>query len=83
MKALKKKAKVVKPFEVRTPQGTVSYNVSVSGKSRKHLSFRKGKVTIKKGTKKGKYTMTVKVTAAGNEDFLPMTKSCRITVVVK
>ena len=52
-------------------------------KSKKYLSFKKGKLTIKKGTKKGKYTMTVTVTAAGTREYLKGQKKCKITVVVK
>ena len=83
VKDLKKKAKVVKPFKIKTPVGKVTYKATYKGKAKKFLKFKGGKLTVKKGTKKGKYVVTLKVKAAGNEEFLPKTKSCKITVVVK
>jgi hypothetical protein len=40
-------------------------------------------VTVKKGTKAGKYTMKVQVTAAGNKNYKKGVKTATITVNVK
>ena len=42
-----------------------------------------GKVTIKKGLKKGKYTVSVKVNAAGNNNYKALTKTVKLKVRVK
>ncbi len=58
-------------------QGAIKYTLSSVKKRKK--SFKKyfkinaktGKVTVKKGLKKGIYKVKVKVTAAGDENYLP------------
>ena len=42
-----------------------------------------GKVTVRKGLKKGKYRVTVKVKSSGDEDYLPKTKKVTFRVRVK
>ena len=42
-----------------------------------------GKITVKKGTAKGTYTIKVKVTAKGNTNYKAMTKSVAVTITVK
>lgn len=83
LKTIRKKSKTVKPFTVTNHKGKVSYKVTYKGKAKKYLKFKNGKLTIKKGTKKGKYIATVKVTASGNKYFKKASKNCKITVVVK
>lgn len=53
--------------------------------SSKRLSVNKktGKVTVKKGTKKGKYRIRIKVTAAGTANYKKATKTLTCTIVVK
>lgn len=49
-------------------QGTKTYT-KVSGNSKITINKSTGKVTIKKGLKKGTYAVKIKVKAAGNEDY--------------
>ena len=81
---LKKKKMVVKAITVKNAQGTVSYAKVNKGSSAK-LSINKktGKITVKKGTKKGNYKIVVKVTAKGNEKYLKGSKILKVKVKVK
>ncbi|MBQ9016238.1 MAG: leucine-rich repeat protein [Firmicutes bacterium] len=63
---VKKKSQIVEPIRIRSAKGTVRYKIaSGSAKSKKALKVaaKTGKVTVKKGTKKGTYTLKVKVSA--------------------
>ncbi|MBQ6402080.1 MAG: cadherin repeat domain-containing protein [Firmicutes bacterium] len=42
-----------------------------------------GKITVKKGLKKGTYKMNVNVSAAGNADFYPLTNTATVKIRVK
>lgn len=42
-----------------------------------------GKITIKKGLKKGTYKIKVKVTAAGNKSYKSAVKTVTVKIVVK
>ena len=42
-----------------------------------------GTVTVKKGLKKGKYSIKVKVTASGNDSYKARTKTVTVKVNVK
>ena len=67
---LKKKAKAIKAsraFSVKSPKGKVTYKKT--GGSKKLKVAKNGKVTVKKGTKKGIYQATVKVKARGNSNY--------------
>ena len=67
---LKKKAKTIKAsraFSVKSPKGKVTYKKT--GGSKKLKVAKNGKVTVKKGTKKGIYQATVKVKAKGNSNY--------------
>ncbi len=79
-KALKKKAATYKAVTVSKPQGTVKYTVT---KKNSKLKFSKGKITVKKKTKKGTYKISVKVTAAGNANYKEGSKTVTVTVKVK
>jgi len=86
VKTLKKKAQTYKALTVKSPQGTVSYNVKyANGKAKKALKLvtKTGKLTVKKGTKKGTYKVTVTVKAAGTDEYLPKSVKKTITVKVK
>ena len=67
---VKNGAQVVKPITILKRQGKVTYT-KLSGSSPK-LTINKttGKVTVKKGTKKGNYIIRIKVSAAGNTNYL-------------
>ena len=68
--------------------GSITYSVSSAKKDKK--SFKKffsvsskGKLTIKKGLKKGSYTVKVNVKAKGNKNYKAGTKTVKFTVKVK
>lgn len=63
-------------------QGKVTY-VKASGNKKITISKTTGSVTVKKGLKKGKYTVKVKVTAAGTNNYNKITKTVAFTVKVK
>ena len=83
----KKKAqtlKASKAFTVKEAQGKVTYKVAKWGKNaKKYLKVASnGKVTVKKGAKKGTYTVKVKVTAAGNAGYKAASKTVTLKVRV-
>lgn len=81
---VKKKAQSVKAskaFTVKKAQGKVTYK-KTSG-SKKIAVSKAGKVTVKKGTKKGTYKAKVKVTAAGNATYKSGSKTVTLKVKVK
>jgi hypothetical protein len=80
VKQLKKKAQSYKAITVSKNQGKVTYKVT---KKNKRLTFKNGKVTVKRKTKKGKYKITVQIKAAGNASYNPATVKKNITVTVK
>ena len=82
---LKSKAvTVARPMSITKQQGTLSYAKVASGSS-DALAVNKttGKVTVKKGTKKGTYTIKIKVAAAGNANYKSATKTVTCKVIVK
>ena len=84
--ALKKKAqsvKLSKALVVQDAEGKVSYKLAVVDKSTKKFTLTASKLTVKKGTPKGTYKLTVKVTAAGNSTYKAATKTTKITVTIK
>ena len=85
-KKLKKKAKTFKAVKVKKAKGKVTYIGKPSGKkAKKFLKFNKktGKITVKKGAKKGKYVMKVTVKAAGNATYKSAVKQVKVVVTVK
>ena len=82
---LKKKNQTLKRAAViymAKNQGKVTY-VKSSGNKKITINKTTGKVTVKKGLKKGKYKVKVKVTAAGNNNYNKITKAVTFTVKVK
>jgi len=70
-------------------QGTMKYTLSSAKKGKKsfkkyfRINTKTGKVTVKKGLKKGTYKVKIKVTAAGNANYMPSsvkTVTCKIKV---
>ena len=83
-KTVKKKAKSfasAKWITVNSAQGKVTYK-KVKGSGRIAVASN-GKLTVRKGTKKGTYKITVSATAAGNANYKPITKSVIVTIRVK
>jgi len=81
---LKKKnqtVKVSKAVTVKNAKGTVTYKKAKGNK--KITISKKGKITVKKGLKKGTYKIKIKVTAAGNGSYKPATKTVTVTIKVK
>lgn len=75
-KTVKNNKKTTVKLNIKKAQGEVS--CSVSGPSKKVTVTKAGKVTVAKGAKTGKYTVTV--TAAGNETYKAGTKKVTIKV---
>lgn len=78
----KKKAQKVTSLKVTNAQGKVTYKKS-SGNKKLTVDKKTGKVTVKKGTKKGTYKIKVKVSAAGNNNYNAFSKTVTIKVKVK
>ena len=82
--SLKKKNQTVaqkNAFSVTKAQGKVTYSKS-SGNSKITVSSA-GKITVKKGLKKGTYKIKVKVKAAGNSTYKSASKTVTVTIKVK
>ena len=73
---------VTKVLAISKAQGTKSFS-KVSGNAKITINKSTGKVTVKKGLKKGSYKVTVKVTAAGNSTYKKGTKKATFTIKVK
>ena len=84
--AVKKKAQALGVTKViqftNKGKGTKTYAKS-SGNAKISIAKSTGKVTVKKGLKKGTYKVKVKVTAKGNANYKPLTKSVTFTIKVK
>ena len=83
-KTVKKKNKsysASKAFSVTKNKGTVTYK-KTKGNNKITVSG-KGKVTVKKGLKKGTYKIKVKVSAAGDANHKKAAKTVTVTVRVK
>ena len=79
-KSLAKKKLNITPFKLISAVGKVSFK-RLSGSAR--LSVAKdGKVTVKKGTKKGSYNVRIKVRAEGNKNYKAFSETAVITVKV-
>lgn len=66
---------------VNNPKGDVTY-VKYSGNSKITIAKTTGKVTVKKGLKKGTYSIKVRVKAAGTKNYKALTKSVTFKVKV-
>ena len=63
-------------------QGAKTY-ARISGSKKIKINKKTGKVTVKKGTKKGTYVIKIKVAASGDANHLPASKVVAAKVVVK
>ena len=79
---VKNKAVAVAPVKVTGAKGTVKY-AKVSGSKYLKVNSKTGKVTVQKGTKKGDYKITVKVTAGETKNYKTYNKRVTVTVGVK
>lgn len=81
-KKVKKAKQTVKAITVKNAQGKVTYK-KVSGSKKLTVNAKTGKITVKKGTKKGTYKINVKVTAAGNGNYKAASKTVTVKIKVK
>ena len=84
-KKLKKKGqsiKLKKYLKVTKAKGMVSYK-KVKGNKKITVNKKTGKITLKKGLKKGTYKVKIKVTAKGNATYNKGTKTVTVTIKVK
>ena len=87
-KSLKKKTQIIavtKAFAVSKAQGRVTYKVvKFDKKAKKKINVNSaGKVTVKKGLKKGTYKIKVQVTAAGSTAYKAGSKTVTLTIKIK
>ena len=80
--AVKKKNVTVKAITVKKSIGKVTYK-KASGNKKIKINSKTGKLTLKKGLKKGTYTVKVKVTAKGNKNYKAASKTVKVKIVVK
>lgn len=76
-----KKVAAKKVFFVKNAAGKVTYK-KVSGNKKITIS-KSGKISVKKNLKKGTYKLKVKVSAAGNNDFVAGSKTVTVKIKVK
>ena len=85
-KKLKKKAQTLSVKKVvafaKKGEGTITY-VKASGNKKITINKKTGKVTVKKGLKKGTYKVKVKVTAGGSATHEKATKAVIFKVKIK
>ena len=79
---VKKKAVKVKAITVKKAKGTVIYT-KTKGSEKLTVNAKTGKITVKKGTKKGTYKVKVKVTALGNDNYKAKSKTVTVKIKVK
>lgn len=82
VKANKKSTvKKAKAFSIQNAKGKVTFK---KAKGNKKITVSKnGKITVKKGLKKGTYKVKVKVTAAGDETYTAKTETVTVKIIVK
>ena len=85
VRVLKKAGKSYRAVTVKGAKGKVTYKITGSSKSKKALKFNKktGKITVKKGTKKGAYKLKIRVKAAGTALYKAGSKTVTVKVRVK
>ena len=79
---VKKKNVTVSALKVTKAQGKKSFK-KVKGNKKITVNSKNGKLTIKKGLKKGTYSVKVKVTAKGNKNYLSGSKTVTVKIKVK
>ena len=82
-KKVKKGKQKVKNAVKVSAQGKITWSKVSKGSDKNLTISKKGVITVKKGTSKGKHTIKVKVTAAGNGNYKKAEKTVKVTVIVK
>ncbi|MBR0412068.1 MAG: hypothetical protein IJI47_00670, partial [Eubacterium sp.] len=67
---------------VQKGKGTITYK-KIKGNKKITVNKKTGKITVKKGLKKGTYKVKVQVTAAGNSNYKKAVKKTTVKIVVK
>ena len=87
---LKTKKQVIKCSEsmgICTAVGKLQFKLAKVNKKKFKKYFKvnanNGKITIKKGLKKGTYKLKINVTAAGNANYLAASRQVTVTIKVK
>ena len=79
--------KAKKAYKVRKRKGTLSYKKkSVSNKKfakKFKINKKTGKITVKRGVRKGTYKLRVKITAAGTKVYKKRTRTVTVTIRVR
>lgn len=73
---------ILKGIDINNYEGSLSFKKK-KGSQKILINKTSGKITIKKGLKKGRYKVLLAVTASGNENYNKMTKEVTFIVVVK
>lgn len=81
-KVVKDRDRTVKPLSVTGQKGALTY-VKTSGSDKLTVNKQTGKVTVKKGTKKGVYKVKIRITAAGDADYQPQTEVTQVEIKIK
>ncbi|MBQ3291983.1 MAG: leucine-rich repeat protein [Mogibacterium sp.] len=81
-KKVKKAKQTVKALTVANAVGKVTYK-KAGGSKKLSVNAKTGKITVKKGTKKGSYKIKVKVTASGDSNYKAATKTVTVKIRVK
>ena len=72
---------------VKDAKGAVTYKLVGVTKSKFKKNFsvnaKNGKITVKNGTKKGTYTLKIKVSAAGDASYKAVEKTVKVKIVVE
>ena len=68
-KTIKKKAVKYSPIKVKNAVGIITYSAYSGNKKQLKINAKTGKITVKKGLKKGTYTLTVKVKSSGEYPY--------------
>ena len=83
--ALKRKDQKIarkKALSVSKAKGAVAYTKQ-SGSKKISISKKTGKITVKKGLKKGTYKLKIKVAAKGDKNYKAATKKVTVKIVIK
>ena len=84
--ALRKRAKSLRIKAVmpaKGAKGKVTYKVKLSAKAKKAVSFKAGKIKVKKGAKKGVYRLKVTAKAAGTRIYKRGSRTAILTIRIR
>lgn len=82
LKKHSKKVKRSKVLKIRHAQGKVTFD-KTEGDPKIRIHKKTGRVTVKKGIKKGTHTVTVRVIVSGNSNYEPADKTISFKIRIK